>query len=265
MIWGGAVDFAPADDKLINIEHPMHLDPIGQLIASVLAKKKVVGATHLLIDIPYGKGAKLESFDKAEKFKEMFIKIGTKLNMNTKVVLTDGTYPIGKGIGPSLEARDVLKVLRNDHDAPIDLKVKSLKMSAEMLSLIENISFNEAKDIVEKILLTGKAYEKMKSIIKAQGGHIITPEDVPIAEFKYDIKSKKTGFIREISNNKLSFICSILGCPNNKKSGVDLQISPKQKVKRGEVLYTLHSESKESLDETILFLKNKEHDFIKIK
>ena len=108
LAWGGALNLAPADDKIIRVESPISLDPTGQLIASVLAKKKSVSANHVLIDIPVGRGAKIEDIREAKKLKKKFQKIGRLLKMKMRVIITDGSHPIGNGIGPALEARDIL-------------------------------------------------------------------------------------------------------------------------------------------------------------
>ena len=122
LVWGGSVNLAPADDKIIRIEHPVSLDPEGQLLASILAKKRSASATHLLIDIPIGKGSKIENRKKALHLKRLFESISKKLGIKIKVIITDGSQPVGNGIGPGLEARDVLWVLKNDSKQPLDLK-----------------------------------------------------------------------------------------------------------------------------------------------
>ena len=113
-VWGGTAQLSPADDVLIKIEKALDIDSEGQLIASVLSKKAAAGSTHVVIDIPVGETAKVRSTEMAEKLKNHMETVGTAVGLNVKVVVTDGTQPVGRGIGPTLEAIDILKVLKNE-------------------------------------------------------------------------------------------------------------------------------------------------------
>jgi len=247
MVWGGAVNLAPADDKIIRVEHPVSLDPVGQLLASILAKKKSVSTTHLLIDIPVGKGAKIEKRSNAEKLKKRFEIIGKKLGFVIKVVITDGKQPIGNGIGPALEARDVLWVLKNDNNAPLDLKEKSIRLAGEMLELAKKVKkgfgYKLAKDLVE----SGMAYKKFVEIIKAQGGKEIEPEKIKVGKFVHHVKAKKSGKISHIHGKIISKIAKIAGAPKDKEAGIYLNVHLGTKVKKGDILYTIYSSSKEKI------------------
>ncbi|HQT44572.1 MAG TPA: hypothetical protein PLO51_01220, partial [Candidatus Micrarchaeota archaeon] len=112
--WGGAMNLAAADDKLIKIRHPLSLDPKGVLLASILAKKKSVGAQFCVIDIPIGRGAKFVDPKIASSLGHDFISIGKKLGIEIEVMITDGSDPIGNGVGPGLECRDVFSVLEGN-------------------------------------------------------------------------------------------------------------------------------------------------------
>jgi len=177
MVWSGSIDLASADDIFIKIEHPLSLDPTGMLLSSIMAKKRAVGATHVLIDIPWGEGAKIEDEKKALKLKKLFKKVARKLGIKVKIMLSDGSQPIGKGIGPALEARDVLYVLMNDDMAPEDLKEKAIKMSGMILEMAGKGDEKTAREILE----SGKAYDKFKEIIKAQEGN----PDIKPEQFYY--------------------------------------------------------------------------------
>src|SRR3989344_3395052 len=152
MVWGGVVDLASADDKMIKVRNPLRLDPYGLLLASIMAKKKAVGASHVLIDIPLGKGAKIESMKEAIKLKRRFIELSNHLKIKIKVIITNGKQPIGNGVGPNLEARDVLEVLMNK--GHLDLKEKSIKMAVAILNML---NVKNAKEKVIGSLNSGKA------------------------------------------------------------------------------------------------------------
>ncbi|MGA7980912.1 MAG: thymidine phosphorylase, partial [Chromatiaceae bacterium] len=95
-------------------ERPLPLDSPGQLVASILAKKVAAGSTHLLVDIPMGPTAKVRHQGDALRLRKLFEFVGDSLGMHLEVLLTDGSQPIGRGIGPVLETRDVLQVLSGD-------------------------------------------------------------------------------------------------------------------------------------------------------
>ncbi|MFH1972048.1 MAG: thymidine phosphorylase family protein, partial [archaeon] len=246
--WGGGVNLAAADDKLIRIRHPMSLDPLGMMLASIMAKKKAVGSTHVLIDIPYGKGAKVEKKNDALKLKELFIAMGKKLNIKIKVVLTDGSQPIGSGIGPALEVADVIAVLKGN--GPNDLREKSIFLATEMLKMLD---VKNPKEKVLEILESGKAYSKFREIIVAQGGK--KRPHVPKASLFYEYKATSNGKVKEIHNKEISKLARIAGAPDDKTAGLYLRVRRNNKIKKGEILFTLYAESKMKLETAITYLK----------
>lgn len=253
MVWGGTLDLASADDKLIKIEKTLGLDPEGSLLSSVLSKKKAVGATHVLIDIPYGEGAKINSKIKARRLKKKFVRLGKKLGIKINVILTDGSEPIGNGIGPGLEARDVLKVLRNEDDAPKDLKEKAVMMAGIMLKMV---GCGDEKDALE-ILESGKAYKKMKEIIKAQDGNEnIKPNDIKLGKYSYVFKSRKKGIINKIDNMMINKIARFSGAPGDKSAGVYLYAHKGDYVNKGDKLFVVYSNDSNKLKYSLKLLKN---------
>ncbi len=255
MIWGGAFGLAAADDKLIRLRHPLSLDPVGMVLASVLAKKKSVSATHILIDIPLGKGAKIETKKEAQKFKNLFEDIGTKLGMKVRVIITKGSEPIGNGIGPALEARDVLWVLKNDKRAPKDLAKKSLDMAGIIFEMVCKSKKGQGRKLAEHILFSGKGYKKMVQIINAQGPKITDPSKIKLGKFKKDIKSHKAGMIRRIDNKTISGIAWSAGAPVDKAAGLYLYKHCNDRVFKGEAIYTLYSNSREKLKYATILAK----------
>ena len=247
MVWGGTLDLASADDKLIKLERILDLDPEGILLASILAKKSAVDSSHILIDIPIGKETKIKDVKQGRKLAKKFIKIGKKLGMKIRVILTDGSHPIGNGIGPALEARDVLLILQNR--GPLDLKNKAVCMAGIILDMV-GIKNSQKKAL--EILESGLAYKKMQEIIKAQGGNPnIQPEEIQIGKFKHEVKATQSGKVNYISNNKISRIAKIAGAPFDKGAGIDLFVKIKSEVNHNSVLYTIHAENKEKLIEAI--------------
>jgi len=258
MVWGGAINLAPADDKIIKVEYPLSIDPDSQMLASVMAKKKSVNAKYLLVDIPVGRGAKISNTEKGKKLASEFINIGTKLGINTRCLITDGYSPVGNGIGPALEARDVLIALdyenfKNKNEnfkIPYDLINKSLDMAANIFEMAYNKK-GEYRKTAGEILKT-KALKKMREIIEAQEGNPeIKAEDIEIGEKFCDINAEYKGKVKFISNWKISQIARAAGAPYDKKAGLYLKISAGDFVRSNESLFTLYSSSAHKLQHAI--------------
>ena len=249
--WGGGVDIAAADDKLIKVRNPMSLDPQGMLLASILAKKHAVSATHVLIDIPYGPDVKVKTPKEAEPLKKRFEKIGGMLGMKVKVVLTDGKQPIGNGVGPILEAIDILKVLKNTPDAPQDLLKKTVYLCGLMLEFVGKAKKGQGEKMAMEAIASGKAYKKMQEIIKAQGKANIALVPGKIVE---DIKAKKAGTVTYINNKLISRYARLAGAPVNAGAGLYVHKKIGDKVKKGEVLFTLYAENQERMHNALDFI-----------
>ncbi len=263
MVWGGAINLAPADDKIIKVEYPLSIDPDSQMLASVMAKKKSVNAKYLLVDIPVGRGAKISNTEKGKKLGNEFINIGAKLGIKTRCLITDGYSPVGNGIGPTLEARDILIALdyenyknRNveknfeNFKIPYDLINKSLDMAANIFEIVYNKK-GEYRKTAEEILKT-RALKKMREIIEAQEGNPeIKAEDIVVGENFYDVQAEYTGKVKFISNWKISQIARASGAPYDKKAGIYLKISVGDFVRNNDSLFTIYSSSAHKLEHAI--------------
>jgi AMP phosphorylase len=246
IVWGGGVNIAPADDKMIAIRRPLRLDPLGVMMASILAKKRAVGSKHLIIDVPVGRGAKIEDIEYGKFIGEKFKTVATRLGMNTAVIITDGSEPIGNGIGPALEARDVLLVLEGK--GPMDLREKAILMAGTLLELCNKAKPGEGILMAESILNSGKALKKMREIIEAQGGDPnITADKIRLGDVFYHIIAEKDGRIEHIDNKGISRIARIAGAPIDKGAGVYLWKSKGDVVKKGEKIMTIYSHTEERL------------------
>lgn len=261
MVWGGAMNLAAADDKMIKIRHPLSLDPQGMLLASIMAKKTAVNSTHVLIDLPIGRSTKFKNKSEAKRLGKKFKKLGKKLGIKVKVILTDGNQPIGHGIGPSLEAKDVLYILMNDPRGPEDLKEKAIMMAADMMHMAGMVN---CKQKARTILESGKAYEKMKDIIKAQGGNPeIVPENIELGKFKWTLKAHKSGKIIAIDNKIISKTARIAGAPRDKSAGIYLHKHVGELVGSESPILTIYSKSEKKLEYAKNILKT--FDGIEIK
>ena len=245
LIWGGSLEIVPADEKIISIEKMLNIDPESQLLASIMSKKLALGAKYILIDIPYGKTAKV-SREKALKLGKKFEYLGNHFKKKMKVVLTKGEEPIGNGIGPALEMIDIIKVLKHSEDKPADLEKKSLFLAGEIFEMTGKAKKGEGINLAKQILCSGKAFEKFNEIIKAQGGKL---DGIRLAKFKKDILIKKDGKIIEFDNKKINSLARVAGCPMDKSAGLYLYHHVGDKMQRGEKILTIYSESKARLKE----------------
>jgi AMP phosphorylase len=246
IVWGGAVNLAAADDRLIQIRHPMRLDPKGVMVASVLAKKKSVGAEYVVIDIPVGRGAKIQSMEAANDLAREFIVISAKLGMKSEVLITYGRDPVGKGIGPALECADVLDALQGR--GPADLAQKSCRLAGAVMELCGKVDPGRGFDVASDILRSGKAYAKMKEIIEAQGGDPnVKVSDLPVGRFSEKFFTEKEGRIHLVDNHSVNRIARAAGAPESKGAGMRLYVESGDKVKKGDLLYEIVAESESKL------------------
>ncbi|MEM2873935.1 MAG: AMP phosphorylase [Candidatus Nanoarchaeia archaeon] len=262
--WGGALDIAPADDIIIEVEHPLQLDPTAMLLASILAKKYAIGTTDLLMEIPFGPGTKCTK-PKANELEKKFMILGGRLGINVKVIKTNGSQPVGNGIGPVLECKDVLQVLENSKSCPNDLKNKSLFFAGLLLEMGKVAKRGSGLKMAKEILESGKALDKFKEIIKAQKGNpTITSDTLMAGKYDETITAEKSGIIQAIDNDIVKKIGRRLGAPYNKGAGLYLHLKVGDKVKEGDKLFTLYAESGRKLSEGLSFVETNNPYKIKI-
>lgn len=244
IVWGGSLNLAPVDDKLINVEKVLNIDPVSQMIASIMAKKLSVGATHLVLDFPIGPEAKVRNRLEATRLKRMFLGIAKRLKMEASVVYTSGYQPVGNGVGPLLSAKDALMVLEGN--GPEDLRDKALKLAENLLKLLN------AKADLREILRKGKALRKMKEIIEAQGGDPrITSEDLQPYEHEFTYTSPKNGKVVYVSNHALNELARVAGAPFDEGAGIYLHKKVGEKVKREEPLFTVYARNNAKLKRAV--------------
>ena len=250
MIWGGALDMVPVDSKIIKVEKELNIDPKSQLIASIMSKKFAVGSKYILIDIPYGKNVKVTK-EKAESLKDEFLKLGKHFNKKIRVVLTNGNEPIGNGIGPIMELRDIVKILDPKEKGPKDLEKKSVFLSGQLFEMTGKAKKGMGTKMAEEILYSGKAFEKFKRIIEAQEGNLNKLRRT--AKFKKDISAPRNLKIAGIDNKKINYLARVCGCPVDKYAGLYIYHHVNESVKKGEKILTIYSETKTRILQAIKF------------
>ncbi|MFC5499390.1 thymidine phosphorylase family protein [Caenimonas terrae] len=239
IVWGGAVRLSPADDILIRVERPLDLDSPGQLVASVLSKKIAAGSTHVLIDMPVGLTAKVRSSHAAAVLARQLELVGKALGVKVLVVQTEGQAPVGRGIGPALEARDVLAVLRNEAGAPADLAQRALLLAGRLLEFGGATAAGQGAALAAQVLADGRAWRKFQDICEAQGGMRVPP----VAPCQQPVLAGHAGTVIAIDNRRLARIAKLAGAPIDACAGLDLHVRPGELVERGQPLFTLQAET----------------------
>jgi thymidine phosphorylase len=245
------VRLSPADDLLIRVERVLDLDSEGQLVASVLSKKVAAGATHVVIDLPVGPTAKIRSPSAAAQLAALLVRTGRDVGLSVFPVITDGTQPIGGGIGPALEAQDVLAVLRNDSHAPRNLRERALLLAGHVLEVCGAAASGDGLSMARQVLDDGRAWRKFQAICAAQGGM----REPPVAPYRHEIASPVDGMVTSIDNRRLARVAKLAGAPLDPAAGVALHVQVDTRVIAGEPLFAVHAESPGELDYALEFLR----------
>ncbi len=245
LAWGGTARLAPIDDLLISVERPLALDSPGLMVASILAKKLAAGATRLLLDIPVGPSAKVRSLADAQRLRKTFEHVGRAMGLHVEVTITDGSQPIGRGIGPVLEARDVMAVLDNRPDAPADLRAKSIRLAGRILEFDPDVRGGDGEALARDILESGRAAAKMAAIVEAQGRRA---SPLSPGQLTTEIVAPRAGRVAGFDHLRLARAARHAGAPATPGAGLDLFVRLGDAVRAGQPLFRLHAESAVELD-----------------
>lgn len=247
IVWGGSTNIAPADDRIINVEYPLKIDARGQMIASVIAKKKAAGADIVVIDIPVGKEAKVETLQEARKLAREFIELGERLDLEVECAITFGDSPVGRTIGPNLEVAEALRVLEGSK-SPGSLVQKSLAIAGIALEMAGKAAKGEGETVAREILESGQALSKMKDIIAIQGGNAeIKADDLKPGEYYAEVPAPADGYVININNRGLITIARLAGAPNEKGAGIWLHAKRGAQVKKGDPIMTIYADNEQKL------------------
>lgn len=248
LAWGGGTRIAPADDRIIKASYPLSLEPYTKMIVSVMAKKVAMGVKYLVIDLPVGPTAKIHRVADAKKIERIMKYLARRFGIKIKVNINEALKPVGRGIGPALEARDVLRVLQRKEHRPFDLEEKSLELAGELLDLVGFSKKGDGYDRAMEALRSGKAWKKMQEIIREQGGKAeIDSEDVVLSNKIFKVRAETDGQIVGYDNRAIVEICRVLGAPYCKIAGIYLNKVMGDRVRNGDVLFTLYGESADRL------------------
>jgi thymidine phosphorylase len=236
-VWGDSVGFSPADTSVIRIERALNLDVDGLLVASVLSKKIAAGATHVVIDMPVGPTAKMRNLASAAHLSDLFRQVAGAFDLEVRTIITDGRQPVGRGIGPALEAEDILSVLDTQPHELSDLAEKSCVIAGALLEMAGICAEGAGADLAGTALRDGRARRKFEEICTAQGG-FRTP---PVAQFSRPIRAVRSGRVISMNNRIIARIAKLAGAPDDASAGVRLAVRLGDRVKQGDTLFTLVS------------------------
>ena len=237
IVWGGSVRLSPADDVLIRVERPLDLDSEGLLVSSVLSKKVAAGSTHVLIDIPVGPTAKVRSTEAAQALGRRLIDVGKAVGLQVSLAITDGSQPVGRGVGPALEARDVLAVLRREPAAPSDLRERALRLAGDVLELGGAASAGMGQVRAREVLDNGRAWAKFQQICEAQGGL----REPPSARYRHAVLADRAGVVNSIDNRVLARAAKLAGAPKIAAAGLEVHARIGDSVAPDQPVFTLHA------------------------
>jgi thymidine phosphorylase len=238
LVWGGHVNLSPADDILISVERPLSIDTREQMVASIMSKKLAAGSTHLLVDLPVGPAAKVTNTVEAMRLRKLFEFVGDNFGITVEVVITDGSQPIGNGIGPVLEAQDVMAVLANDPAAPRDLREKSLRLAAHLLDYDPELRGGTGYRRAQELLDSGAALKQMHKIIEAQGP---SGCNTGLGTLTANVAAPRDGVVTAIDCLRLNRLARTAGAPIDKGAGIKVFKKIGDAVEQGEPLYRIHA------------------------
>jgi AMP phosphorylase len=251
IVWGGATNIAPADDRIITQEYPFKIDARGQMLASVMAKKTAVGADLVVIDIPVGTHAKVRNVQEGRKLARDFIELGDRLKIQVECALTYGDSPVGRTIGPKLEVIEALRVLEGVNE-PSSLIQKSTAIAGMALEMSGKAAKGKGAEAAYAILRSGKALEKLRQIIEIQGGNTSVKADaISPGAYNFVVNAPASGYVIELNNTSLISIARAAGAPHDAGAGILLHAKKGNRVKAGEPIFTIYADRSWRLQKAI--------------
>jgi thymidine phosphorylase len=217
----------------------------------VLSKKVAAGSTHVVIDMPVGLTAKVRSHDAARDLGALLTAVGRDVGLSVEICEGDGSQPVGRGIGPALEARDVLDVLHRRADAPSDLRERALTLAARVIEAGHGLDTGAGLSMARDILDDGRALRKFEAICEAQGGR----RELPTAPHTHTIEAARPGTVLDIDNRRLARVAKLAGAPAARVAGVDLLVRLRDHVSVGQPLFTIHAATPGELAYALAFAR----------
>ncbi len=251
VLTGQSMDLAPADGKLYSLRDVTGTVPSIPLIASsIMSKKIAAGAQAILLDVKVGKGAFMETLDKARELTELMVKIGELAGRKTVCLLSDMNQPLGQAVGNALEVKEAVETLKGG--GPADFREHCLHVDSHMLVLGKRAEdLEQGRRLAEKAIADGSAFEKFRTLVQAQGGDVSYVDDLgklPQASLVEVVPAPRDGYLAQVDARSVGEASVALGAGRARKTdpvdhAVGLIVHHKvgDKLKRGEPLFTIHA------------------------
>jgi pyrimidine-nucleoside phosphorylase len=250
---GQTEKIAPADRKLYALRDVTGTVESPYLIcASIMSKKLAEGTDALVLDVKTGSGAFMKKEEDAVFLAELMVETGERMGKQMVALITDMNQPLGRMVGNALEVQECIEVLHGG--GPEDLRELCLHLAAWMFYLGgASKTVAEGKQLSERIVTSGKAFERFRQMVELQGGDISVIDDptrLPGAEHRIDVPSPCAGYVTSIDCEDVGTACVILGGGRERKEdsvdpsvGIVVHKKIGDKVSAGEALCTIHCHS----------------------
>ncbi|MEZ7890279.1 MAG: pyrimidine-nucleoside phosphorylase [Candidatus Wallbacteria bacterium] len=248
---GQTANLVPADKKIYALrDSTATVDSIPLIASSIMSKKLAGGADAIVLDVKTGSGAFMQTPEEAIALAKAMVEIGNGAKRKTIALITDMDQPLGRAIGNTIEVVEAIDTLKGK--GPSDLEELSIELAAHML-VVGDIcgNYKDAKEKLVSALESGMALNKLRDMIKAQGGNPDVTENyglMPKAKFKVEVLATGEGYVEKINAMEIGNAAMILGAGRAKKedtidAGVGLVMDKKvgDYVETGTKLVTIHA------------------------
>lgn len=257
---GQSIALAPADGLLYALRDVTGTVGNKSLIAaSIMSKKLAGGADGIVLDVKTGCGAFMETEEDARELAQIMVGIGEDAGRDTVALLSDMNQPLGHAVGNALEVKEALATLRGD--GPEDFWRHCLEVAGYMLLLAGRAeTIEEAKQLATAARDDGRALQKFREMVEAQGGNVDQIDDpglLPRARYVEDIVAPRDGYVAAMDTADLGWASVKLGAGRLVKSdvidhavGFILPLKIGDHVSAGQVIGTIHANDPAKLQET---------------
>lgn len=259
-IMGQTADLDPADKKLYALRDVTGtVESIPLIASSIMSKKLASGSDCILLDVKFGSGAFMKTFEQAKILAETMVKIGDSLHRDTRAILTDMDQPLGLAVGNSLEVKEAIKTLHGE--GPKDLVELVEQAGAIMLCQCKKAKdHEEGVQMIKGAIADGSGFQKLVALFKAQGGdisYIEHPEKFPVAKYQIEVRAESSGFVKRIDSLDIGVSSMKLGGGRATMSdvidmaaGIMLNKKVGDRVEKGDLLATCYT-NKTGVEEVI--------------
>ena len=256
---------APADKKLYALRDvTATVDSIPLIASSVMSKKIAAGADAIILDVKTGCGAFMREKEDAFKLARTMVSIGKKVNLPTVALITNMDQPLGNAVGNVLEVKEAILTLQSN--GPADLEELCLALGSQMLLAAKKVrTERDGRDLLTEMLRNGRALQKFREIILAQGGKaevVDNPELLPKAELQENIKALSDGYVLGIHAETIGNAAMLSGAGRETKdaaidlsAGIILTKKIGDKITTGDTLAVLHTNKFDKTEEIVKLIQ----------